>query len=226
MFTGFADIIFFGIIAVFVFVRLFNVLGNKDYNSPPDNVDNSLKDRQKLNNVVNLNEKIIDAQIVVDEKELSEKYGQKVADAVKEINMYDRSFSVDKFADGASKAFEIILESFSKGDKQTLKRLLDKDIYKKFSDEIDRREKEGKSQETTLISIASTKIKNIELNKKLAKIVVEFISEQVNLLKDKKGNIIEGDPSNVEKITDTWTFSKNISSKDPNWELVETKGAS
>ena len=77
--------------------------------------------------------------------------------------------------------------------------------------------------EHSLISIKSVDIENINVKESIADIVVKFVSEQVNLLKNEKGKILEGDNEYVENHIDYWTFSKDLKSSNPNWKLIVTK---
>ena len=153
---------------------------------------------------------------------LEEKFGEKLAIKIREIRKIDPSFAIENFLNGARRAFEIIISAFSAGEKNTLKPLLSKEVYKNFASEIDNREKDGKIEETTLVSILSSTIKNIAFSKKYVSIAVQIVSEQINIIRDKEGKIIEGNPSQVDKIEEIWTFGRDLSSSNPNWELMET----
>ena len=134
----------------------------------------------------------------------------------------DPHFSPESFTQGAQDAFEMILDAYSSEDKATLRALVDPAILKRLENAIDHFRAEGKTQDNTLISIISATIEHVTLKGKIASIKVTFVSDQVLLIKDKSGNVVEGDPRDVERITDHWTFERNISLKDPNWTLVAT----
>lgn len=134
------------------------------------------------------------------------------------------NFNKEKFMQGAKKAFEVIITAFSKGDTATLEMLVNKTLFKKFQDIIEKRSQEGVLAETDFIGFEKAEIKEAKISKNnIAKITVEFISEQVNLLKNSKGEVIEGDDKFIQNITDNWTFEKTITSTNPNWLLVSTK---
>ncbi len=217
------DIILFAAFAAFIAFRLYKTLGMKDFNESP------MKDEGKVVPFPNKkDEKVIDGsfeEVKDDSDELIDKYGILIATKIKDIRKYDATFSDTSFLDGARKAFDIILKAFSKGDTNTLKPLLSKDLFKGFENEILKRKTSGTFEETTLLSIAEAKIKDITLYNKLAKISVEIESEQINLIKDQNGKILEGSPSQVDKVTEIWSFARNLSSNNPNWELVETVSA-
>ena len=218
------DIVIFAALAVFILYKLYEVLGKDDLNEA----------QRKQSNVVDLNaasdkfgNEISDIayKVVNDEKELEAEHGKDVAGKIKLIRNLDPSFDDKDFLKGASKAFEMILSSFAKGDKKTLKPLLNREVYNEFSTEIDNREKSEVTHELTLVAIIKAAIKNISLSKSTAKIAVEIVSEQINILRNKEGEIIEGEPSHVDQVAEKWTFSRNLASKNPNWELVATEQA-
>ncbi len=133
-------------------------------------------------------------------------------------------FNKEKFLTGAKKAFELILISFSKGDTETLEKLVSKNVSRKFQEILNQRQAEGITAETDFIGFDSAEITNAQITKNdLVKITVKFISEQVNLLKNKEGEVIEGDDQYIQNITDIWTFERNLTSTSPNWLLASTK---
>ena len=128
-----------------------------------------------------------------------------------------------QFIQGAKAAYEMIITSFAKGDKKTLKPLLAKEIYQNFSDEIDYRKKENVKSELTFVGVKSAEIKNFEKNDNVYTFTVNFVSEIITCKKDKNNKIIEGNPDIIKTVNDVWKFSKNMWSNNPNWYLVETK---
>ena len=128
-----------------------------------------------------------------------------------------------KFIEGAKTAYEMIITSFAKGDKRTLKPLLNNEIYQNFSDEIDQRKKENFKSELTFVGVKSVEIKNFEKKDNIYFFTVNFISEIITCKKDKDNKIIEGNPDLIKTVNDVWKFSKNMWSSDPNWYLVETQ---
>jgi len=135
-----------------------------------------------------------------------------------------QNFKQNEFIEGAKRAFEIIITAFAKADTETLNSLVSSKLLKKFQEILDQRQQEGITAETDLIGFTSVEITDAKINKNnVAKITVKFMSEQVNLLKDKNDSIIEGDENFVQNITDIWTFERNLNSTNPNWLLVSTK---
>ena len=118
----------------------------------------------------------------------------------------------------------MIVEAFAKGDIATLEMLVNKNLLKKFQEIIESRRAEGITAETDFIGFSKAEIVTAKISRnQVAKIIVEFVSEQVNLLKNKQGDVIEGDDQFIQNITDVWTFERALTSTNPNWLLVSTK---
>jgi predicted lipid-binding transport protein (Tim44 family) len=138
------------------------------------------------------------------------------------IKAQDPQFTATRFLDGARQAFEMVFEAFHKGDKQTLALLLSEPLAKEFSAEIDARSSLEKRQDTTLVSLIGKDIVQASLSGDLARIGVKFTSEQITVLRDAKGTIVEGDPSATHHVEDQWMFERDVTSKNPNWKIIET----
>lgn len=133
-------------------------------------------------------------------------------------------FSRKDFCRRCATVFEMVLQAFASADEKTLKMLTGKTLFNKFKEVIASRQEEGLQAETDLIKLDELVIEKADISAKgIAKIVVRFISEQVNLIKNSAGEVVEGDENFVQKITDIWTFEKNINSNSPVWLLVSTK---
>jgi len=134
---------------------------------------------------------------------------------------FDESAKKD-FIEGAKVAYETIITNFSKGSIKEIKSLLDRKVLNQFQEAISNREKNGIKSETTFIGINSAEIKNHEQKGNVLEVTVDFISEIISCNRDKDSKILTGDPEKVKKVYDTWRFSRNLNSNDPNWILVET----
>ena len=122
-------------------------------------------------------------------------------------------------------AFSWVVEAFAKGDTKTLRPLLNDEVYGNFVAAIENRNKAGETLETVLVGIKSADILEARREGKLAFVTVKFISEQVNITRNRAGEVIEGDPVRVVPITDIWTFARDTRSRDPNWVLVATRSS-
>ena len=129
----------------------------------------------------------------------------------------------ENFLKGAKIAYESIITNFASGNLKDIKILLDKKIYLQFSDAITERKEKEHISETTFIGINSAKIKKHEKKENAIEVTVEFISEIISSLKDKNNKIISGDPKKIKTVQDSWKFSKDIRSANPNWLLIDTQ---
>jgi len=236
-FSGFGDIIFLALIAGFIFLRLRGVLGQRGGHeqSPSDmfkigrrgepsgerSADDADEDDE---NVIALPGHDRERRNIPDfSAYLAE--GADVAETAKGlsgIQMADRSFSPQSFLEGSTLAYEMIVQAFADADRSTLRPLLADDVYKGFTQVIDRREKDGHIAHNSIIGVHDAKIVAAELNGKTAEITVRFETEMISYGEDRDGNIIEGDKNTIRKIFDIWTFARDMSSGDPNWKLVAT----
>ena len=190
------DIILLAMIAGFIILRLRRVLGRRtgfEKKIFGNSFSEKLAQKETEKKVVNLNSSNLD-------------------DVAKE-----------QFIKGAKAAYEMIITSFAKGDKKTLKPLLNKEIYQNFSDEIDHRKKENLKSELTFVSVKSAKIKNFEKKNNIYTFTVNFVSEIITCKKDKNNKVVEGNPDIIKTVNDVWKFSKNMWNSNPNWYLVETQ---
>ena len=115
-----------------------------------------------------------------------------------------------------------ILTSFAKGDKKSLKGLLEKNMFNRFSEVIDDRKSKQLKYETTFIGLKSSKVLEFKKIENIYRVTVNFVSEIITCVKDKNNQIIEGNPDTIKTVHDIWKFSKNMWSQDPTWYLVDT----
>ena len=132
-------------------------------------------------------------------------------------------FNKEVFLSGARKVFELVVSAFNQGDLTPVRELMSKKVYDAFNQVITNRRSDEITSEVDFICFDKSEIKDIKKLKNTVKVVVEFVSEQVNLLKNKQGEVIEGDENFVQKITDMWTFERPLNAKNNLWTLVSTK---
>jgi len=147
---------------------------------------------------------------------------EKIAAGLKAIADADGSFSPKGFMEGAKSAYEMIVTAFAAGDRQTLKNLLEKDVYDGFERVIKDREAAGQKVDFTFVGLPKVEISDAELDKRAANVTIRFHAEVVSATRDKDGNLLEGNADQVTNIADEWTFARNPKSRDPNWKLVAT----
>jgi predicted lipid-binding transport protein (Tim44 family) len=222
----FLDIIFFAMVAAFLVLRLRNVLGRRTGNERPPTqwgakreVPAPAKPDGVADNVVDLASarKPAPAEPVLPPGPLGEGVGA--------IRTADPNFSLDAFLSGARMAFELIVDAYAAGNTTALRPLLADAVYGPFSDAIAQRQRAGETLETELLGIRTVEAVDAHLNGTVAEVTVRFVSEQVNLVKDAQGRIVEGDPQRIADVVDLWTFSRDTRAKDPNWQLAATRPA-
>lgn len=135
----------------------------------------------------------------------------------------DPSFDPEGFAQGARAAYEMIVTSFSRGDRATLKGLLSKDVFEGFSSAIAEREAKKQSSETTFVSIDEAKVTDAELKDRQAQVTVRFVSKIISVTRDANGEVVDGAGDKIVEVTDVWTFARDVRARDPNWLLIATE---
>jgi predicted lipid-binding transport protein (Tim44 family) len=139
------------------------------------------------------------------------------------IRVADPSFEPIGFTAGGRAAFTAIVEAFAKGDTAALQPLLDGPTFSSFEAAIRGRVERKEKAETTLIGFEASDVAAAELQGTNASVTVRFVSEQINVLRNADGQIIDGNPNEVQKVIDLWTFRRDTKSSDPNWLLVKTE---
>ena len=188
------DIILLAMIAGFIFLRLRGILGKRTgfEGKAPPQFDKILKEA-----------------VIKQSQKKEEVFDDKVQ---------------KEFLKGARIAYETIITDFSDNDNKITKSkpLLNKDIYNQFDEALKERSSKGYHAEITFIGINSAVIKEHKKVDKILNVTVDFIAEVITCIKDKDKKIISGDPEKIKKIYDTWVFSRDITSANPNWQLVST----
>jgi len=214
----FFDILILAMIAVFILNRLRNVLGKKTGNEEDIS--------QNLNVKTKLRETKPDRELNLKMNKDSNKSiynlheDRDINKALNAIKKIESSFELENFVDKAKKAFEYILNAYSANNLKNLKILLDEKIYQGYQKDIEKRIKKKENFEITIINIKEPIIKHAKVVDKRAQITLEYESEQIHLLKNSKGDIIEGDSNQILNISEQWTFSRELKSRNPNWKLL------
>ena len=188
------DIILLAMIAGFIFLRLRGILGKRTgfEGKAPSQFEEVLKNIQTKNKTITKD------------------------------NFDDESQK--EFLKGAKIAYETIITDFSDNDNKLIasKPLLSKKIHDQFEEALKERSKRGHFAEITFIGVNSAKIKEHKMIDKILNVTVDFVSEVITCIKDKDKKVISGDPDKIKKIYDTWVFSRDTRSNNPNWQLVDT----
>ncbi len=221
----FIDIVLFAMIAAFLILRLRSVLGrHRDHGRPEDGIGSS-RAPQRDDKVIPLPEQVETAPLVADEANESEPAPKETPlDAgFTQIQIAAPDFDRTEFIAGARAAFEMIVQAFAEGDRELLESLLSEAVYGNFLSAIMSRENAGETLENTLIRIASAEPIEALMDGTSAHVTVKIVSEQINVTRNSKGEVMDGDPDHVSEITDIWTFARNTQTVDPNWVLVATR---
>lgn len=145
-----------------------------------------------------------------------------VEQGVREIAAADKRFDISGFVEGAKGAYAMILEAFWQGDRETLRELCDADVYAGFDSAIAAREAADETLENRLVRIEDAKIHAAELNGKIARVTVRFVSDIAAVTRDKDGNVVAGSLTDAVEARDLWTFKRDVRDADPHWLLDET----
>ncbi|MEM6781303.1 MAG: Tim44/TimA family putative adaptor protein [Pseudomonadota bacterium] len=148
---------------------------------------------------------------------------EKAQEGLSDIMRADRHFETAHFAQGSEGAFIMIVEAFAKGEREVLKDLLSPSVYKAFDSVITQRENDGETVETEIHSVRKLEILDAVMADTKAVITVQFTADETCIIRDKDGEIISGDPDRMTEMKDIWVFARDVKSKDPVWELVETR---
>jgi len=217
---SFVDIIFLMILVAFIVTRLYSVFGSNG---------NEEKIRVVVKPMDKEAEKKLMENITKVIKETSQPENEVEIADFENLTEPDRSlakipnFNKDTFIHGACRVFELVLNAFGSGNISGIKTLVNKKIWDALNQAVNLRKENKMTAEVDFICFDKSEIKSVKLLKNSAKIAVEFISEQVNILKNDKGEVIEGDENFVQKITDVWTFERALNAKNNQWILVSTK---
>jgi|TARA_B100001063_G_C16475909_1_gene410129 predicted lipid-binding transport protein (Tim44 family) len=141
---------------------------------------------------------------------------------IKENTKFDEN-AQKEFLNGAKIAYETVITDFSDNDNKLIKSkpLLSKKIHDQFNDALKERESRGHFAEITFIGVSKADIKEHKKIDTILKVTVEFVAEVITCIRDKDKKIVSGDPEKIKKIYDTWTFSRDTKSNNPNWQLVD-----
>ncbi len=229
-------IIFLGL-AVFIFLRLRSVLGQRTgHERPPYDISAArdalnTKDVNAKDNVIPLPGRTVEDAPATspDPVPASERWkdivtpGTALAQELEAIAEKDRSFDPKGFVAGARGAYEMIVTAFAQGDRRTLKDLLSPEVYEGFEGAIQQREQRGETAETKFVGIDKAELVGAELRDRIAQVTIKFVSQIVSMTRDKSGAVVEGSADKVTDVNDVWTFARDVTSRDPNWKLVATE---
>jgi predicted lipid-binding transport protein (Tim44 family) len=233
------DIILIGLVAVFLILRLRAVLGKRtgserpparDPFTPPTPPPASSGSAPRLGDAPVGNDNVVPMPGIPRPSNATSGPGgiratvlPMASSGVAAIRTADPHFDPLAFAQGARAAFTTIVEAFAKGDTQALRPLLDGPTFASFEAAIRGRNERHEKAETTLIGFEASDVSSAELQGTYAQVTVRFVTEQINVVRNAEGQIADGNPNEVQKVVDLWTFRRDTKSSDPNWALIKTE---
>ena len=208
-----------GAIALFLIIRLKNVLGTRTGFEKPPSVDGPAQRGGGVRRDFEVIEGGPDRDITdhVDD-------GTPDAKALAAMKLAEPGFSVTEFVSGARGAYEMILMAFESGDLGEVQPFLSEEVYDAFLSVVADREDRGLKVEASFIGVRETALTEAEFDRATneAEITLRFVGELTSVVRDEAGEIVEGDPNEIRKQRDVWTFARVMGSDDPNWKLVAT----
>ncbi len=205
-------------IAVFLILRLRNVLGTRDGFEPTQDEEQPIQRRME---VIEDDPRIADSDLTDHVDPDSPAYT-----ALVEMKRAEPSFSLTEFLGGAKQAYEMILVGFEKGDISDVRGFLSPEVAQAFDGAIAARQAAGLTADVQFLGTRETALSAAEFDTRNAnaELSVRFVGEMIVATRDASGNVVEGDAKSPRKQRDTWTFERQMGAADPNWRLVATGG--
>jgi predicted lipid-binding transport protein (Tim44 family) len=141
---------------------------------------------------------------------------------VRAILAADPAFDVARFLEGAKAAYRMILEAFWKGDLDEVRRHVDDHVFETFSSAVEQRKKDGLALDNRLVAIEQAVISEAAVDGNLAVLTVRFEADIAAVTRNAAGEVVAGSMSDAVQTRDLWTFRRDLSSRNPNWVLIET----
>ncbi|NHK28104.1 Tim44 domain-containing protein [Parvularcula flava] len=203
--------IIFAALAGFICYRLYTVLGTRGGHEPDEQEEPPFAKQAE------------DVQATMPEEPVSRTenepgWAEPIRDAWPD-------FRAGEFLYGAKSAYEMIVEAFAGDRLAEVKPYLDPGVYRAFEAAVKSRRDAGQTSELNFVGIENASFAGYNVENGMLRITVDFRSDQVRVLRDQNGEIIEGDPNRIDLVRDRWTFARPLKSRDPNWILVETGGS-
>lgn len=218
------EIVLLAMVAAFILLRLRSELGKKTGNEPLPPAAGGMHSRTQGDDMLHDDQGDDASGVVVGPGNVIDmEENPALRKAFQAIRHADRSFDVSTFLTGAKSAYEMILDAFWKGDKETLKEFLDDSVYQQFAGAVDQREKDGLEVHNKILDVTELDIIGAQMAGQTAELTVHFRAELIAVTKDKDGNVVEGNVSDAVEVNDKWTFARDTKSRSPMWTLVATR---
>jgi len=218
------------ILAVVVFIQLRSVLGRRTGNerppfdpySRPSKAETEIKD-----NVVTLPPRGVVRDEEVEAPDFSDidevaPQGEALNETLRAIRGLNPDFSPASFCQGASLAYEAIMDAFARGEREVLANLLEHEVFDGFCAALDERAERGEQVKFSFVGVKSIEVVDATLRETMAEIAVSITCEVISAVYDREGSLIEGDEGEVVEVHDRWTFMRDLGDENPNWLLCAT----
>ena len=205
-------------IAAFVLYRLKSVIGTRTgYEAPPERYQQAAEREAEpqLERAPEPAAEDIDARHALSDD---------AREAFAAMRNVEPDFNVETFLGGARSAYEMILMAYEEGDRDTLRDLLAPDVFRAFESVIDERESQGLTVDARFIGVRDLRVESVAFDPETneADVAIRFVGELITAVRDSENRIVEGDPNEVRRQTDVWTFSRVMGAPNPNWLLTAT----
>jgi predicted lipid-binding transport protein (Tim44 family) len=212
-----AVIVILALVALFIGLRLYSVLGERTGHEQQPILKPAESDARAAPQVT---QPAVSQPAAADAGDLA--YVPTAGPGVRAILAADPSFDVARFLDGAKSAYRMILEAFWKGDLDALGSHVDAHVREAFAGAVDQRRKDGLTLDNRLVTIDQAVISEATLERGLAVLTVRFEADIAAVTRNSEGQVIAGSLSDAVQTRDLWTFRRDTGSRDPNWLLIET----
>lgn len=205
-------------IALFLILRLKNVLGTREgFEKPQAKVSSSARKRGDFAVIEGGPDRDITDHVAEESDS---------AKALMAMKAAEPSFNVGEFLSGARGAYEMILMAFEKGDMEQIRPFLAEDVFETFADVVKDREEQGLKIDANFVGVREITLTSATFDEESreGEITVRFVGELTSVVKGKDGQVIEGNPNEIKRQKDVWTFARPMGTDDPNWQLVATGG--
>ncbi|MBL4612746.1 MAG: Tim44 domain-containing protein [Emcibacter sp.] len=225
-------IIILALVAVFIIFQLRRTLGKKTgydptKDRPKDQNNNARQQNDEQNDEQGAEDNVFQIRPDVEQDQPAMNLGLAKSsphyDVIEKINRFDSSFTLRNFFDGAEYAYGLILNSFWSKDRKTLRSMLSRQVFEQFEGAIGQLEKQNLQSKNKLMDVEKIDLVEANLTGSLAEVTVEFTSHMIMSTLDSDNNLVEGSADKSVKISDIWTFCRDVKSADPNWTLVATR---
>ena len=211
-------IVILALVALFIGLRLYSVLGERTGHEQPilkpadSEADARLEPRTAARPAA--------PALPSEPDELA--YLPTAGPGIRALLAADPSFDVARFLEGSKSAYRLILEAFWKGDLEAMKPFVDGHVYETFASAVEQRTKDGLVLDNRLVAIDQAVIAGAEIDRSVALVTVRFEADIAAVTRNADGEVVAGSLSDAVQTRDRWTFRRDVSSRDPNWLLVET----